>query len=95
MITTDLMINSLDELEGPVEGFITVPVVVSWTPKKEFDISNKASVKVLYRDIIANATNSHELKKINKDILLKIWKELRQDYRIKARWEAKFPELKG
>lgn len=88
--------DSLDDLHGPDDGRLVLPLDVYWGPDRlsGFDLSNPADVTYAYSEIVANATASEQEKMLNKRLLVKYWPLLSLDVRrIRPAWEKAFPAL--
>lgn len=89
-----LVPDSLHELTGPTTGTVTLPVTLDWTPKRTYDLGKDWDIESLYSLVLAEAYESKHLSGyLNRDILIRIWTNVRIPAIVKAEWEKRFSEL--
>jgi hypothetical protein len=71
--------DSLDDLRGPQDGVITLPVHVNAGPDRRVDLST--------------ASGRYKVALLNADLVRRVWPELRLPPRCRELWETRFPEL--
>jgi len=85
--------DSLDELQGPVSGVITVDYNINTSPTPSYDLSDDSRIKSLYAAALRDGTVKQQREIINKDKFLELWPELNLPGRCLDVWESKFPQL--
>jgi hypothetical protein len=86
---------SLDDLAGPGEGTVQLPLHVAWSGLTAFDLDRSKPRMSLYRVVLAEGQRDDVIAFLNKDLLLSQWPVLRAlvSRHIRTVWEAAFPEL--
>jgi hypothetical protein len=86
---------SLDDLAGPVEGTVQLPLHVAWSGLTAFDLDRPKPRMSLYRVVLAEGQRDDVIAFLNKDLLLGQWPVLRAlvSRHIRTVWESAFPEL--
>ena len=85
---------SLRDLVGPAHGRIVLPLAVAWTGRREYDLDDPADARVLYERVIVEASDASDLQRLlDADTLRRLWSDLFLPGRVRATWEARFPEL--
>jgi hypothetical protein len=86
--------DSLDELCGPTQGVVTLPLLLDWTPANTYDLSSEARVRRLYETVLSEALDENDVAAyVDKATLLRLWRRLRIPRRVRFAWEAAHPEL--
>ncbi|MFK0042366.1 transcriptional regulator [Paenarthrobacter sp. NPDC090517] len=85
--------ESLDALQGPGEGILTLPQHVYWGPQAECDLGHPEDVYKAYQAILREGTRADQEQLLNADLLMKVWSELMLPVRVRDLWENKFPQL--
>ncbi|MET3352046.1 UNVERIFIED_ORG: hypothetical protein ABID57_003761 [Arthrobacter sp. UYEF1] len=83
----------LEELHGPAEGTLTLPLHVYWGPKAECDLGQPEDVMKAYQATLREATRADQAELLNADLLGRVWKQLMLPARCRELWENKFPQL--
>ena len=87
--------DDFDELQGPTNGCITLPVLLDWTPSNTYDLESPQRVKRLYETVLSEASSERDIVTyIDKTILLRSWRYLRLPRRVRYAWETVHPELR-
>jgi len=87
--------NNLSDLNGPVNGKVTLPLILDWTPLNSYDLESCSGLRRLYETVLSEATSEADIiRYVNKNNLLKLWHELRLPRRVRYVWESFYPELK-
>lgn len=86
--------ETLDELEGPDSGIITLPREVWWQPGgDDFDLDDVVAIKRAYRAVISEGNIETIRRFLNKELLIALWPDLALPNRLVPLWERRFPEL--
>ena len=89
------IVDSLDELQGPISGVITPPVDVYWSGlRRDFDVADDRQRRRLYQATLSHGRHEHLTAFLNRDYLLRDWVHLSLDERIVELWTERFPEFK-
>lgn len=89
------VVDHLDDLQGPSEGEVVLPVTIDWTPAGTFDVRQPARVRSLYAKVLHEAGRETEISQyVNRDLLAREWRGLRLAPFIREAWEATHPELR-
>lgn len=88
--------DSLEDLRGPGTGKLHLPIHVYWQPgSSEIDLSNDIEVETAYQAVISEGARSDIETLLNKDVLIRVWPNLRLDARAARMWHKRFPVLQG
>lgn len=88
--------DSLDNLKGPADGSITLPVTIYWAPGDgTIPLDTLGHIKTAYQAVISEGTAQDQCTYLNKDILINIWPHLQLPTKATRQWEEAFEELKG
>ncbi|MEJ1116830.1 transcriptional regulator [Paenarthrobacter sp. CCNWLY172] len=85
--------ESLEAMQGPGEGVLTLPQHVYWGPQADCDLGQREGVYKAYQAILREGTRAEQVQLLNADLLLKVWSELMLPVRVRDLWEKKFPQL--
>lgn len=89
------VVGSLDDLRGPADGTIRLPIWVRWADDGDIDVTDLGGARMAYQALLAEGTAEIQAELINKDTLLRLWPQLSLDVRVRELWESHFPELAG
>lgn len=88
------IVDSLDDLAGPTEGTVTLPVDVYWSGlRSTFDVADERQRRVVYKAALSNGRREHIATFVNRDLLLELWPYLALDSRVVDLWTGRFPEI--
>lgn len=87
--------SSLDALQGPASGVVTLPLHVWWGPSPTFNLDHRNDVLAAYRTIVREGRAIDQEALLNRELLMQVWSELRLPARCRSTWETAFPELRG
>ena len=88
------IVDGLDQLSGPMGGVIELSHAVSWAPGgPSVDLDESGGRGLAYRAVLAEGTVDDLIQVLNRDRLTAIWADLLLPRRVRAMWEARFPEL--
>lgn len=89
------IVDDLNQLRGPVGGVIELSHSVLWAPgSSHVDLDEPGGRGLAYRAVLAEGTIEDLVQILNRDQLVTAWPELLLPRRVRAMWEARFPELK-
>jgi len=87
---------SLDELQGPASGTVTLPLRLRWVPgARSYDVGEAGGARVVYQAVLAEGTVDDQRRYLNRDRLIDLWPVLNLDQRVVGLWEGRFRELRG
>ncbi len=85
---------SLAELDGPVGGVVTLGRHLDWSGDATYDLDEPGDLQVLYQTVLNQAATVADLREwLDGDTLRRLWPELWLPDRLRALWQARFPEL--
>jgi hypothetical protein len=85
---------SLAELGGPVSGTVTLDRRLDWSGDSTYDLDDPGDLQVMYQTVLNQATTAADLRQwLDGDTLRRLWPELWLPARLRALWQARFPEL--
>ena len=88
--------HSLDDLQGPMEGVVTLPSHLDWSPVRTYDCSDRMRVRTLYRTVLREAATVNDSTTwVNRRRLCSVWSDLILPDRVREAWELAYPELAG
>lgn len=87
--------DSLDELHGPAQGVVQLPLHVAWSGMTSYDLSKPRQRMGLYRTVLHEGLRDDLPEYLNRDLLLQMWPVLRTlvGRTVRAVWEDAFPQL--
>ena len=88
--------TSLEELHGPKEGTVVLPLSVNWTPDRDpFDLAKDEDASIVYY-LVLNEGGKEEVEGyLDRDILIRLWPTLFATRDVVTEWQRRFPELRG
>ncbi|MGW2706707.1 hypothetical protein [Streptomyces sp. NPDC001340] len=86
---------SLDELCGPDQGQVELPLHVAWSGLRTYDLDRLRQRMSLYRTVLAEGQRDDLITLLNRDLLVAQWPVLRTlvSRHIRLVWEEAFPAL--
>jgi hypothetical protein len=86
---------TLDELTGPGQGTVQLPLHVAWSGQTAFDLDLPKACMHMYRIVLAEGQRGDVAAYLNRDLLLGQWPVLRNlvSRAVRRVWESAFPEL--
>ncbi|MEB8342579.1 hypothetical protein [Streptomyces endophyticus] len=86
----------LEELVGPREGVVVLPLHVAWSGLREFRLDRPRLRMGLYRIVLAEGLRDDLCVYLNHELLVAQWPVLRTliSRTVREVWEAAFPELR-
>jgi hypothetical protein len=87
--------ESLDELHGPTQGVVELPLHMAWSGMTSYDMSKPRQRMGLYRTVLHEGLRDDLPRYLNRDLLLQLWPVLRTlvGRTVRAVWEDAFPQL--
>ena len=86
--------TSLTELCGPVSGVVLLDRHLDWSDDSTYDLDDPGDLQVMYQTVLNQATTAADLRQwLDGDTLRRLWPELWLPARLRALWQARFPEL--
>jgi hypothetical protein len=84
----------IDDLTGPLEGTVRLPITIDWGPARSYDLARDADRRILYERVLREAASTDEVCRwINGYALVDTWPRLWLPERLRRRWEDAFPQL--
>lgn len=89
------VVDSLDQLQGPVGGVVELSHSVLWAPGGgRVDLDEPGGLGLAYRAVLNEGTVEDLVRVIHCDRLVAAWPELMLPFRVRELWESRFPELR-
>lgn len=86
--------GSLAELRGPVNGVVALDRRLDWSGDSTYDLDDAGDLQVMYQTVLNKATTAADLHRwLDGDTLRRLWPDLWLPARLRALWQARFPEL--
>ena len=85
---------SLADLRGPVSGVATLDRWLDWSGESTYDLTDAGDLQVMYQTVLNQAVTVADLCRwLDGDTLRRTWPRLWLPTRLRALWQARFPEL--
>ncbi|WP_416969874.1 hypothetical protein [Streptomyces sp. 4F14] len=87
--------DSLDELHGPTDGVVELPLHLAWSGMTSYDLGKPRQRMGLYRTVLHEGLLDDLPRYLDRDLLLQLWPVLRTlvGRTVRTVWEDAFPEL--
>ncbi|MFI6475468.1 hypothetical protein ACIBL5_35135 [Streptomyces sp. NPDC050516] len=87
--------ESLDDLHGPAQGVVELPLHIAWSGMTSYDMRNPRQRMGLYRTVLHEGLREDLPRYLNHDLLLQLWPVLRTlvGRTVRTVWEDAFPQL--
>ncbi|MGW0994073.1 hypothetical protein ACWD5V_12290 [Streptomyces sp. NPDC002523] len=87
--------ESLDELHGPTQGVVELPLHVAWSGMTSYDLGKPRQRMGLYRTVLHEGLHDDLPQFLNRDLLLQMLPVLRTlvGRTVRTVWEDAFPQL--
>ncbi|WP_250028838.1 hypothetical protein [Paractinoplanes maris] len=86
--------TNLADLHGPAGGQVTLDRSLDWSGHSTYDLDDPGDLQVMYQTVLNQAATTDDLSRwLNADILRRVWPLLWLPARMRALWQARFPEL--
>ncbi len=91
------MAASLEDLRGPTEGTIELPLWLFWSsPDHAFDLSDRDIRLWLYQTVLREASRQEDLAAyLNGETLIALWPDLYLPPGVREAWEDRHPVLRA
>jgi hypothetical protein len=86
--------RALEELAGPAGGIVMLPGWLDWSPRRSYDLSDPAALRVMYEQVIQEGREQDLKTYLNTDLLVHIWPDLILPVRVRRLWESRFTGLR-
>ncbi|RCH68496.1 hypothetical protein DT019_12085 [Streptomyces sp. SDr-06] len=85
----------LEDLAGPVDGTVDLPLHVAWSGRRSYDLAGTRSRMGVYRTVLAEGQRQDLIDFLDRELLVAQWPVLRTliGRPVRHVWEAAFPEL--
>ncbi|MET8136328.1 hypothetical protein ABZV24_31060 [Streptomyces sp. NPDC005251] len=84
--------ESLDELHGPTQGIVELPLHMAWSGMTSYDMDKPRQRMGLYRTVLHEGLRDDLPHHLDQDLLLQLWPVLRTPVG-RTVWEDAFPQL--
>ncbi|MER6622991.1 hypothetical protein [Streptomyces sp. NPDC000931] len=87
--------ESLDELHGPTQGVVELPLHMAWSGMTSYDRGKPCQRMGLYRTVLHEGLQDDLPRYLNQGLLLQLWPVLRSlvGRTVRTVWEDAFPRL--
>lgn len=87
--------RSLDDLHGPAQGVVELPLHIAWPGMASHDVSNPRQRMGPYRTVLHEGLHDDLPRYLNQNLLLHLWPVLRTlvGRTVRTVWEDVFPQL--
>jgi hypothetical protein len=84
----------LSDLSGPVTGVVALDRSLDWSGDSTYDLDDAGDLQLMYQTVLNQATTLADLCRwLDGDTLRRLWPDLWLPARLRALWQARFPEL--
>ncbi|MFE4627283.1 hypothetical protein [Streptomyces mirabilis] len=86
----------LEELHGPCEGIVELPLHVAWSGLRAYNLADEKLLLGLYRTVLTSGFHDDYTTFLNADLLRAHWPRLRHmiGRGVRTSWENAFPQLR-
>ena len=93
--TAIFVVDNLDDLTGPSEGTLKLPVHLDWSEFSSYNISRPNRLRSLYATVLREAASEQDIiSYVNAQLLKREWLSLNLPRAIRSAWEQRHPELR-
>lgn len=87
--------GALDDLHGPAEGVVALPLHLAWSGLREYNVSDQRLRMSMYQVVLAEGRRSDVERYICAEHLRADWPSLRKlmGRQLRQAWETHFPSL--
>jgi hypothetical protein len=86
--------SSLADLHGPVHGMATLDRRLDWSGDATYDLDDAGDLQLMYQTVLNQASTADDLSRyLDGNTLRRLWPSLWLPARLRALWQARFPEL--
>lgn len=90
-----VIVDSLDDLQGPDHGVMTLPHELAWSGRTDFDLDDGYDRAAFYKIVLEEGIERHLAALLNSQLLVRHWAEINPARHVRARWEQRFTELRS
>jgi hypothetical protein len=92
-----VVVASLDDLQGPAEGTVELPLWLFWSsPDRTFDLADPDLRRWLYQTVLREASRPEDLAAyLHRDTLTALWPDLYLPDGLRQAWEEQHPALRA
>jgi len=84
----------LSDLTGPVSGMVTLDRSMDWSGDGQYDLNDPGDLQLMYQTVLNQASSVDDLRRwLDAATLRRVWPDLWLPHRLRALWQARFPEL--
>jgi hypothetical protein len=88
--------HSLEELTGPTEGVVELPMRLDWSEQGRYDLSDPRERNLMYERVIRESMQVEDLRAyLHGPTLRRVWHQLWLPRKVRGLWEARFQALAG
>ncbi|MGI5243921.1 hypothetical protein [Dactylosporangium sp. CA-139066] len=88
--------TDLRELRGPAGATVTLDRRLDWSGDGHYDLDDPGDLQLMYQTVLNQASSVDDLCRwLDGPTLRRIWPDLWLPHRLRALWQARFPELAG
>ncbi|MBO3738132.1 hypothetical protein [Actinoplanes flavus] len=89
-----VVIEQLDELNGPIAGQIVLSRRLDWSGRARYDLDNPRRLASMYETVLREATITEDLQLwLDGPTLRRLWGGLVLPPQVRLAWESKHPVL--
>lgn len=86
--------SALDQLAGPADGVVELPVDLAWSGDRRFDLADPVQRYLYHMTVLTSAvTREHYARWLTASLLCGDWSRLRLPRPLRETRQAHFPEL--
>jgi hypothetical protein len=86
--------ETLADLRGPIRGVVVLDRRLDWSGRAEYDLGKPRRLASMYETVLREASSPGELARwLDERKLIELWPDLVLPQRLRASWEARFPQL--
>jgi hypothetical protein len=90
-----LVIDDLNELQGPLGGIVELPNRLLWQPNRTVDLDDAWARRWMYALVLREARSRDDLRTfLSAQLLLPLWQRLNLPRAVRAAWQDRHPELR-
>jgi len=84
----------LADLHGPKTGVVILDQRLDWSGDGHYDLHDSGDLQLLYQTVLNQASTADELARwLDEATLRRVWQDLWLPSRLRALWQARFPDL--
>jgi hypothetical protein len=86
--------ESLADLRGPTSSEVALDRWLDWSGDSTYDLDDPGDLQVMYQTVLNQAATATDLGRwLDGDTLRRLWPSLWLPSRLRALWQARFPDL--